>query len=122
MPKVSGRGCVHVQTSEGHVDHAPASGGALTLFLLCALENCSMQKKGNISNEDRTAKACETQQFSKIDYGNGRLRFESGRADERAGNVCNVAVYSVQSESARLHKEFVHRRLHRASVGRHQRR
>lgn len=29
-----------------------------------------MQKKGNISNDDRTAKICETEQFSKIDYGN----------------------------------------------------
>ncbi|TNM86069.1 hypothetical protein fugu_008340 [Takifugu bimaculatus] len=34
----------------------------------CAEENCSMQKKGNISNDERTAKACETQQFNKIDY------------------------------------------------------
>lgn len=58
-------------------------GCALTLFLLCALENCSMQKKGNISNDDRTEKACETQQFSKIDYGNRWLRFESGRVDKR---------------------------------------
>lgn len=42
-----------------------------------------MQKKGNISNDDRTSKACETQQFSKIDYGNRWLRFESGRLDKR---------------------------------------
>lgn len=42
-----------------------------------------MQKKGNISNDERTAKACETQQFNKIDYGNRWLRFESGRLDER---------------------------------------
>lgn len=29
-----------------------------------------MQKKGNISNDDRAEKACEAQQFNKIDYGN----------------------------------------------------
>ncbi|XP_070776593.1 complement C3-like [Enoplosus armatus] len=34
----------------------------------CAEENCSMQKKGNISNGERTAKACETQMNSKIDF------------------------------------------------------
>ncbi|XP_044045871.1 complement C3-like isoform X1 [Siniperca chuatsi] len=34
----------------------------------CAEENCSMQKKGNISNNERTAKSCETQVNSKIDF------------------------------------------------------
>ncbi|XP_073327860.1 complement C3-like isoform X1 [Pagrus major] len=34
----------------------------------CAEENCSMQKKGNISNADRTAKVCETQLNSNIDF------------------------------------------------------
>ncbi|XP_045904439.1 complement C3-like [Micropterus dolomieu] len=34
----------------------------------CAEENCSMQKKGNISNDERSAKACETQVNSKIDF------------------------------------------------------
>ncbi|XP_028449045.1 complement C3 [Perca flavescens] len=34
----------------------------------CAEENCSMQKKGNVSNDQRTAKACETQVNSKIDF------------------------------------------------------
>ncbi|XP_041789937.1 complement C3-like [Chelmon rostratus] len=34
----------------------------------CAEENCSMQKKGNVSNDERTAKACETLVTSKIDY------------------------------------------------------
>lgn len=103
---------------------ATALGCALTLFLLCALENCSMQKKGNISNADRTAKACETEQFSKIDYGNRWLRFESGRLDKRSSApVTSVSLlFSVQSETARLYKEFIHWRLHRASVGRHQRR
>nr|XP_020511756.1 complement C3-like [Labrus bergylta] len=34
----------------------------------CAEENCSMQKKGQISNDERTAKACETTESSKIDF------------------------------------------------------
>uniref|UniRef100_UPI0009B4E860 complement C3-like n=1 Tax=Monopterus albus TaxID=43700 RepID=UPI0009B4E860 len=34
----------------------------------CAEENCSMQKKGKISNDDRTTKLCESTQTSKIDY------------------------------------------------------
>uniref|UniRef100_UPI003AAF2771 complement C3-like n=1 Tax=Centroberyx gerrardi TaxID=166262 RepID=UPI003AAF2771 len=34
----------------------------------CAEENCSMQKKGKINNDERTAKACETEVNSKIDY------------------------------------------------------
>ncbi|XP_041822795.1 complement C3-like [Chelmon rostratus] len=34
----------------------------------CAEENCSMQKKGDISNDQRTAKACETTTTSKIDF------------------------------------------------------
>ncbi|XP_032389036.1 complement C3 isoform X2 [Etheostoma spectabile] len=34
----------------------------------CAEENCSMQKKGNVSNDQRTAKACETEVHSKIDF------------------------------------------------------
>uniref|UniRef100_A0A671XRD4 Complement C3-like n=1 Tax=Sparus aurata TaxID=8175 RepID=A0A671XRD4_SPAAU len=36
---------------------------------ICAEENCSMQKKGNISNADRTAKVCETELNSRIDFG-----------------------------------------------------
>ncbi|KAM4604389.1 complement C3-like [Polymixia lowei] len=34
----------------------------------CAEENCSMQKSGKISNDERTSKACETEATSKIDY------------------------------------------------------
>ncbi|XP_073325595.1 LOW QUALITY PROTEIN: uncharacterized protein [Pagrus major] len=34
----------------------------------CAEENCSMQKKGKVSNEQRTAMACESTQTSKIDF------------------------------------------------------
>ncbi|XP_076583460.1 complement C3-like [Chaetodon auriga] len=34
----------------------------------CAEENCSMQKKDKISNDQRTAKACETTPTSKIDF------------------------------------------------------
>uniref|UniRef100_A0A8C4HNP2 Complement C3 n=1 Tax=Dicentrarchus labrax TaxID=13489 RepID=A0A8C4HNP2_DICLA len=34
----------------------------------CAEENCSMQKKGNIDNDDRTAKACESTETNKIDF------------------------------------------------------
>ncbi|MEQ2234551.1 hypothetical protein ILYODFUR_032766 [Ilyodon furcidens] len=35
---------------------------------ICAEENCSMQKKGKINNDDRTAKVCETELNSKIDF------------------------------------------------------
>lgn len=71
-----------------------------------------MQKKGNISNDDRTAKACETQQYSKIDYGNRSsscylyLRQLDRRVEELV--ICNISIYSVQSESARLYGGFVH--------------
>ncbi|KAF7641842.1 hypothetical protein LDENG_00270430, partial [Lucifuga dentata] len=34
----------------------------------CAEENCSMQQKGKISNDDRTAKACETEPNNIIDF------------------------------------------------------
>ncbi|KAM7393941.1 hypothetical protein PAMP_020774 [Pampus punctatissimus] len=34
----------------------------------CAEENCSMQKKGKISNDQRTAKSCESTPTNKIDY------------------------------------------------------
>ncbi|KAK1885742.1 Complement C3 [Dissostichus eleginoides] len=34
---------------------------------ICAEEDCSMQKKANISNDQRRAKACESTQTSKID-------------------------------------------------------
>ncbi|KAK1880712.1 Complement C3 [Dissostichus eleginoides] len=35
---------------------------------ICAEENCSLQKKANISNDQRTAKACESIPTSKIDF------------------------------------------------------
>ncbi|KAM6939525.1 complement C3-like [Xenentodon cancila] len=35
----------------------------------CAEENCSIQKKGNVDNNDRTAKICETQVNSRTDFG-----------------------------------------------------
>ncbi|XP_067438953.1 complement C3-like [Thunnus thynnus] len=35
----------------------------------CAEENCSMQKKGSIDNNQRTAKLCETTPTSTIDFG-----------------------------------------------------
>uniref|UniRef100_A0A7N8XVI9 Complement C3 n=1 Tax=Mastacembelus armatus TaxID=205130 RepID=A0A7N8XVI9_9TELE len=35
----------------------------------CAEENCSMQKKGDISNDQRIAKSCESTLTSKIDFG-----------------------------------------------------
>lgn len=42
-----------------------------TVYLVFHLfpENCSMQKKEKISNDERTPKICETQQNSKIDFG-----------------------------------------------------
>lgn len=97
-----------------------------TFCLLCPLENCSMQKKGNINNDDRTAKACETQQFGKIDYGSrlSACYFPFWQLDwpMKEPTVCKISIYSVQSESARLYRRFVHRHLHRAGSGRHQRR
>uniref|UniRef100_A0A3B4BKP2 Uncharacterized protein n=1 Tax=Periophthalmus magnuspinnatus TaxID=409849 RepID=A0A3B4BKP2_9GOBI len=36
---------------------------------LCAEENCSMQRKGNIKNQERIAKACESTLTSTIDFG-----------------------------------------------------
>uniref|UniRef100_A0A8C7YH45 NTR domain-containing protein n=1 Tax=Oryzias sinensis TaxID=183150 RepID=A0A8C7YH45_9TELE len=36
---------------------------------LCAEENCSMQKNGRISNDERTSKICESTESSKIEYG-----------------------------------------------------
>ncbi|TKS69007.1 Complement C3 [Collichthys lucidus] len=46
----------------------------------CAEENCSMQKKGKISNDLRTEKSCETTPTSKIDfvYKVGLENFEDG--------------------------------------------
>ncbi|KAM6939508.1 complement C3-like [Xenentodon cancila] len=35
---------------------------------ICAEENCSMQKKGDISTDERTIKACESTSTSKIDF------------------------------------------------------
>ncbi|XP_027873419.1 complement C3-like isoform X1 [Xiphophorus couchianus] len=35
---------------------------------ICAEENCSMQKKGKIDDDDRTEKICETELNSKIDF------------------------------------------------------
>ncbi|KAF7225271.1 complement C3 alpha chain-like [Nothobranchius furzeri] len=34
----------------------------------CAEENCSRRKLGNVNNDERTAKVCETQLSSKIEY------------------------------------------------------
>ncbi|KAF6739102.1 Complement C3 [Oryzias melastigma] len=34
----------------------------------CAEENCSMQKKGQINNDERTTKICESTETSKIEY------------------------------------------------------
>uniref|UniRef100_A0A3P9M598 Complement component c3a, duplicate 5 n=1 Tax=Oryzias latipes TaxID=8090 RepID=A0A3P9M598_ORYLA len=36
---------------------------------ICAEENCSMQKNGRISNDERTSKICESTESSKIEYG-----------------------------------------------------
>ncbi|XP_029921200.1 complement C3-like [Myripristis murdjan] len=47
---------------------------------ICAEENCSMQKKGKIDNEERTAKACEVEHDSKIDYVY-KVRLEKFEAD-----------------------------------------
>ncbi|MEQ2178787.1 hypothetical protein GOODEAATRI_017740 [Goodea atripinnis] len=32
-------------------------------------ENCSLQKSGNINNDERTAKICESTEISKIEFG-----------------------------------------------------
>ncbi|XP_067353913.1 complement C3-like isoform X2 [Channa argus] len=46
----------------------------------CAEENCSMQKKEKINNEDRTDKACETEVNSRTDYVY-KVRVENFTAD-----------------------------------------
>ena len=81
------------------------------LHLSCAYcvlpENCSMQKKGNISNAERTAKVCETELNSRIDFGkclclcqtvSDKLR-ESVRegANEQTAS-CPSPVYKVRLE------------------------
>lgn len=99
----------HVQ---GYHMHVTVFSCAFTFVLLGTLENWSMQKKGNISNDDRTAKACETQQPSKIDYGNRSSVRGSNHSSWTNGRMsqmsANIPIYSVQSETARLYKEFVH--------------
>ncbi|KAM6939509.1 complement C3-like [Xenentodon cancila] len=53
--------------------HPERRGGQLLLLCseeecTCAEENCSMQKKGEINNDERTAKICESTETSKIEY------------------------------------------------------
>uniref|UniRef100_H2MVB4 Anaphylatoxin-like domain-containing protein n=1 Tax=Oryzias latipes TaxID=8090 RepID=H2MVB4_ORYLA len=41
----------------------------------CAEENCSMQKNGQISNDERASKICESTESSKIEYGKSCVTF-----------------------------------------------
>ncbi|XP_061577004.1 complement C3-like isoform X2 [Cololabis saira] len=66
----------HQESNESHCVkfyHPERTGGQLLRLCrddecTCAEENCSMQKKGNIDNGDRTAKICETQVNSRTDF------------------------------------------------------
>ncbi|XP_029941608.1 complement C3-like [Salarias fasciatus] len=68
LPKEKQSGCQRFNTSE----FIPG-GKAGQLLLLCregecTCENCSMQKKGKISNDERTAKICENTLTSQIEF------------------------------------------------------
>ncbi|PWA14968.1 hypothetical protein CCH79_00014287 [Gambusia affinis] len=63
---------------------------------ICAEENCSMQKKGKIDNNDRTEKICETELDSKIDFAY-KVRVEEF-ADGLSTDIYTVLVLDVIKE------------------------
>ena len=77
-----------------------------------------MQKKEKISNDQRTAFACETTPISKIDF--GKLLGVTGlylypvllKIDVHVCMheklICNLSVHSVQTEIGSFYREFVH--------------
>ncbi|KAM4750142.1 complement C3-like [Anableps anableps] len=65
---------------------------------ICAEENCSMQKKGKINNDDRTEKICETKMNSKIDFAY-KVRVEEF-ADSGSTDIYTVLVLDVIKEGS----------------------
>ena len=75
-----------------------------------------MQKKGNISNAERTAKVCETELNSRIDFGkclclcqnvSDKMR-DSIREGAKEQTVCNLSIPSIQSETGRVYRRLVY--------------
>ncbi|KAF3687374.1 Complement C3 Complement C3 beta chain Complement C3 alpha chain [Channa argus] len=64
----------------------------------CAEENCSMQKKGNIENDLRTAKLCESTPTSKIDFAY-KVRLEQF-TDGLSTDIYTVRVLEVIKEGS----------------------
>uniref|UniRef100_A0A3Q1IJ17 Complement component c3a, duplicate 5 n=1 Tax=Anabas testudineus TaxID=64144 RepID=A0A3Q1IJ17_ANATE len=64
----------------------------------CAEENCSMQKKGKISNDLRTAKSCESTPTSKIDFVY-KVRLE-GFTDSLSTDIYTMRVQQVIKEGS----------------------
>ncbi|XP_053199940.1 complement C3-like [Scomber japonicus] len=62
----------------------------------CAEENCSMQKKGDIPNEQRKSKLCESTADSKIDFAY-KVRVD-GRKDSGTTDVYSMRVVQVIKE------------------------
>ncbi|XP_062296918.1 complement C3-like [Scomber scombrus] len=62
----------------------------------CAEENCSMQRKGDIPNEQRKSKLCESTPVSKIDFAY-KVRVE-GRKDSGTTDVYSMRVVQVIKE------------------------
>uniref|UniRef100_A0A4W6E0W0 Uncharacterized protein n=1 Tax=Lates calcarifer TaxID=8187 RepID=A0A4W6E0W0_LATCA len=62
----------------------------------CAEENCSMQKKGKITNDQRTAKSCESTPTSKIDYG----KILDGFTDGTSTDIYTMRVLEVIKEGS----------------------
>ncbi|XP_016517973.1 complement C3-like [Poecilia formosa] len=65
---------------------------------ICAEENCSMQKKGKINDDDRTDKICETERNSKIDFAY-KVRVEEF-ADGVSTDIYTVLVLDVIKEGS----------------------
>ncbi|XP_040891542.1 complement C3-like [Toxotes jaculatrix] len=64
----------------------------------CAEENCSLQKKGKISNDQRTAKSCESTPTSKIDFVY-KVRLE-GFVDGLSTDIYTMRVLDVIKEGS----------------------
>uniref|UniRef100_A0A671YJU3 Complement C3-like n=1 Tax=Sparus aurata TaxID=8175 RepID=A0A671YJU3_SPAAU len=64
----------------------------------CAEENCSMQKKGKVSNEQRTAMACESTAISKIDFVY-KVRLEEF-TDSQSTDIYSMQVLEVIKEGS----------------------
>uniref|UniRef100_A0A8C8DL88 Complement component c3a, duplicate 5 n=1 Tax=Oryzias sinensis TaxID=183150 RepID=A0A8C8DL88_9TELE len=80
----------------------------------CAEENCSMQKNGQISNDERTSKICESTESSKIEYGKrstdvgprGKLRpFLSYPHCRDALNLQKGKTYLIMGSSRDIHRD-----------------